>query len=369
MTSRERIRAALNFETPDRLPCNESPWEDTVEAWRQQGLPAEVSLADYFGFDIQTMSLDVSPRFEQRLLRREGEYIVYTDRQGYTVRKLDGKCGTMEFLEHRTADRPAWEAHRHRWRLEDGPTAPARIDEASYFARFSPYPSWDEAQRQYDRLRGQDRYLLFVAYGPWEATWRHRGFANLLMDLATDPDWVFEMAETHQELVMAVLQRCLELGMRPDGFYMVEDLGCERGLLMSPASWRRTLKPSVCRLGEFLARHGLDFWMHCCGNPSALFDDLIACGVRVMQPLQVSAGLDAPDLRQHYGRDLVLYGNIDVKKMLGPRGALEAEIRRKAVLAREGGYIFHSDHSVPPQVGLELYEWILATARKAFEGG
>lgn len=369
MTSRERVQAALRFEPPDRLPCNESPWEDTVAAWYEQGLPEGVSLADHFGFDLQTMSLDVSPRFPQQLLRREGDYIVYTDRQGYTVKKLDGRSSTMEFSGHVTTDRAAWEALRHRWRLSDDPSEPARIDEASYFAHFAPYPTWAEAKEQHRRLQASERYMLFTAYGPWEATWRHRGYEALLMDLAADPDWVAEMGATHQDLVIAVLQRCLDLGMRPDGFFMVEDLACERGLLMSPTTWRRVLRPSVERLGAFLAEHGIDLWMHCCGNPEVLFEDLIECGVRVMQPLQASAGLDAVDLRGRYGDRLVLYGNIDVKRMTGPREELEREIRRKAVLAREGGYILHSDHSLPPQVSLEQYRWMLRTAHDAFEKG
>ena len=47
MTSRERVQAAVRFEPPDRLPCNESPWEQTLAAWREQGIPAATSLADY----------------------------------------------------------------------------------------------------------------------------------------------------------------------------------------------------------------------------------------------------------------------------------------------------------------------------------
>ena len=38
--------------------------------------------------------------------------------------------------------------------------------------------------------------------------------------------------------------------------------------------------------------------------------------------------------------------------------------RAKTAFAREGGYIFHSDHSVPPEVSFERYQWILRTARQ-----
>jgi hypothetical protein len=64
MTHRERIQAALQFERPDHLPCHTSPWEDTLAAWREQGLPENVSVEDHFDFDLSFMHLDVSPRFE-----------------------------------------------------------------------------------------------------------------------------------------------------------------------------------------------------------------------------------------------------------------------------------------------------------------
>jgi len=363
MTSRERVQAAVRFEPPDRLPCNESPWEQTLAAWREQGIPADTSLADYFGFDIASMYIDASPRFEQRVLERRDGMIRYADRFGYTLSKPEGVSATLHFLAHATTDRAAWEALKPRFALDDGP---ARIDDASYFGHFAPYPTWGEAVAKYRRLRSTDRYLLFTVYGPWEATWRHRGMEALLMDVACEPEWVREMAETYVALVLATVQRCLDLGMRPDGLFVPEDLGAKNGPMMSPASWGAVFKPAFARLGEFLRRNGIDFWMHSDGNIWPLLDDIVDCGVQVLNPLEVKAGMDAVELRERYGARLAVYGNIDATKMGGPLDALEAELRRKVPLAREGGYILHSDHSVPPDVTLERYQWLLDTARAIF---
>ena len=54
--------------------------------------------------------------------------------------------------------------------------------------------------------------------------------------------------------------------------------------------------------------------------------------------------------------------------MAGPLDILEDEIRSKVSIAKKGGYIFHSDHSVPPDVSFQRYEWILETARKYADG-
>ncbi len=367
LTSRERIQTALRHERPDRLPLMESLWEGVPELWRMQGMPADVAPADYFGFDISFMSLDTSPRFEMPVQDRSDGYITYTDRFGYTCRKPDGKSGTLDFLDHPVKDRAAWEDVRRRLQLSDDPTEPARIDDASYFAHFDPYPTWDEALAKYVRAYDAGRYMLFTAYGPWEVAWRLRGFDGVLMDVAADPDWVGEIVRTYADLQLAVLAKCFDLGMKPDGFFMVEDLGCNHGTLISPASWRELFRPSLAKLGEFLAAEGVDLWMHCCGDVTALVDDFVECGLRVLQPLQVSAGMDMPELRKRYGKRLSYWGNISAAAMSGEWDPLEQDILRKVPLAVEGGYIFGSDHSVPPDISFDRYEQILRTARGAFD--
>ncbi|MBT3272565.1 MAG: hypothetical protein HN368_05390 [Spirochaetales bacterium] len=368
MSSRERIKAAINFQEPDQLPCNESLWPDTLDLWRTQGMPKDITPEDYFGWDICAMNLDCSPRFEQKILSKDDPFYTYTDRWGYTATKKLGKAGSVHFFDHKTADRETWDSFKHRWQLSEDPNEPARIDSASYFEHFAPYPTWSQAAEQFKELYAAGRYMLFAVYGPWEANWRHCGYEQQLMNTALDPEWVQEMAEYHMNLAIDVMRRGLDEGMKPDGFFMVEDLAETKGMLFSPDSWRTIFKPSVVKLGNFLAENGIDFWMHCCGNADAVFPDLIDAGVRVMNPLQATAGLDVVELREKYGTNLAFYGNISAVSLSGPREVLEKEIKRKVAVARTGGYIFHSDHSVPYEVDFARYEWALRTARESFSG-
>jgi len=366
MNHRERIKAALNFKRPDYLPCHESPWEQTVKSWRAQGIPEEVSLEDYFDFDLAFMYLDTSPQFEQSIVKREGGMITYQDRFGYTLKKAEGISSTIHFLNHKTVDKEAWSDIKPRFRLSMDAEEPARIDDAMYFGHFDPYPTWEEAQAKYRRLYATDRYLLFMCYGPWEATWRHRGMENLLLDTALDPAWVQEMADTYQDLVIAVLHQCLDRNMKPDGLFVADDLGMKTGLLISPQSWCDIFKPAMARLGDFLKELQIDFWLHSDGAISPLIDLWLECGIQVLNPLETKAGMDAQELRKKYCKNLAFFGNIDAAKMAGPKALIEEELRQKIPLAREGGYIMHSDHSCPPDVTLSRYRWILKQARKIF---
>jgi len=376
MESRERVIRTLEHRHPDRLPMMDSLWEDTITRWHGEGLPREAmssdvfheaigGISDYFGFDVDYMSLDASPRLDQKLISDDGEYVVYQDRFGYTVKKSKGKSRTMHFMDHATQDRAAWERLKERYVLDPNDTA--RIDRASYFMHMDEYPTWSEAKQIYDRVHQRGRYVLFNAYGPWEATWRHRGFTELLIDVADDPEFVTDMAETYMHLLIAVLRRCLEEDIRPDGVFMIEDLAYTRGMLLSPRSWRRIFKPLVHELGQFLQENGIAFWMHCCGNAEPVFRDLIECGLCVIQPLEAKAGLDVRQLRAKYGNRLTFCGNIDVINMAGGTDKeVEEEIRTKITpfLEDGGGYIYHSDHSVPPEVSFDRYKLVLELVRK-----
>lgn len=187
------------------------------------------------------------------------------------------------------------------------------------------------------------------------------------MDVARKPDWVRDMAETYQSLVLATLRHCLGLGLKPDGMFFVEDLGSGFGPLMSPKTWRSIFKPLMVQVGEFLCAQRVSFWLHSDGNILPLIDDFIECGVQVLNPVEVKAGLDAVRLRERYGRHLAFFGNLQATKMSGPLSELQAELRRKVPLARNGGYILHSDHSCPPDVTFERYCWLHAFAQRVFK--
>ena len=84
-----------------------------------------------------------------------------------------------------------------------------------------------------------------------------------------------------------------------------------------------------------------------------------------MHPLEAKARLDVRDLKPKYGHRLVLFGNIDVRKLSAGPEAIEEEIRTKVGFAKEGGgYIYHSDHSVPNDVSLENYRYALKMLEK-----
>lgn len=64
MTSRERFRLTLSRQEPDRVPMAEICfWPETIERWRQEGLPEDQDPGSFLGLDpIQMVGADLSLR-------------------------------------------------------------------------------------------------------------------------------------------------------------------------------------------------------------------------------------------------------------------------------------------------------------------
>jgi hypothetical protein len=88
----------------DRVPIRDAFWEDTLALWRVQGL-GDRDPSDFFEMDFDAMYLDLSARFEQKVVAEDGRTITVQDRAGYVARKFAGKSRSIEFLDHVTKAR------------------------------------------------------------------------------------------------------------------------------------------------------------------------------------------------------------------------------------------------------------------------
>ncbi len=373
MTSRDRVIAAIERKPLDRVPKYDAFWEDTLAAFHQQGMPAlkdpivEVdglqkpagyAVVDFFGFDIDVMGLDLSMRLPIEVVSEDDESYVVRDRFGWTARKYKSQTSGLHFLEHVTQTRQDWDRLKNKMTLD--PKDVSRIDTEGYFLHFSPYPSWPGSKQLYDAVRRRQTYLLYQAYGPFECTWRHHGFEASLMDLLLEPDWMAEMFEQVVTLTIDTIRHGIQLGLKPDGLMVVEDMGGAQTLLFSKEVYRRLLKPQHERLAAFLHEQGIHFIMHSCGRIDSLIPDLIEAGLDVLQGIQASTGMHVRTLKEQYGQDLSFFGNINEQAFYGSKADIEAELRDKVPFAMKGGgYIYHSDHSISPNARYANYRYAM----------
>jgi len=153
--------------------------------------------------------------------------------------------------------------------------------------------------------------------------------------------------------------------MEFDGAFMADDLGFNKGPFISPAMYRELVFPHHQRLCGYLADEGLRTILHSDGNVELLIPDFLEAGFAALHPLEAKAGLDVRSLKKRFGNRLILVGNIDVRKLSGTKEQIEEEIASKIPAAKEGGgYIYHSDHSVPHTVSFENYTFAIEMVKR-----
>ena len=76
--------------------------------------------------------------------------------------------------------------------------------------------------------------------------------------------------------------------------------------------------------------------------------------------------MDLIELKRDFGDKLAFMGGIDVRAMADPDPTvIEEEIKTKILSAKKGGgYIYHSDHSVPNNVSFEQYLRVLQLVKE-----
>lgn len=123
--------------------------------------------------------------------------------------------------------------------------------------------------------------------------------------------------------------------------------------------------PHHKRLFAWCKAHGMQVIYHCDGYIERLLPLLIESGIDCIQPLEARCGNDVRIYKEKYKEKVSFIGNINADVLASDKDSIYQEVKSKVQIAKEnGGYIFHSDHSVPPTVSLENYLCAVETAAK-----
>ncbi len=364
MTNRERMRAAIARQPVDRVPVNDSFWDETLAAWREQGhLPAGVPAKDFFDYEWQMVHFDSGFLFETADIDSDATHVPRRDTYGARGRFQKGRSAPAEMLEYPVKTQADWDGLKERLHW-----TPDRFGLHGFYA-FTPFwrppeTDWDVKARGFSQLRDSQNYIVLYVYDAFEATWRRMGHELALMSLLENPAWMREMFEAQIDLLIESYGAMIDLGIVVDGFFMASDLALKTGPMFSPALHRDLCCPALTRLCTFLHAHDTQFIFHCDGDFRPLIPNLIEAGVDCIQPLEVHAGMDVRDLKHDYGEHLAFMGNIGHDEMLLPDGELRQIITDKVTTAAAGGgYLYHSDHSVAPDIPFDRYARVLEIVR------
>jgi uroporphyrinogen decarboxylase len=208
---------------------------------------------------------------------------------------------------------------------------------------------WDYSQIQIDCRNYADYWIGGHSRGIFEISWFLRGFENFLLDLAAEPVLADAVMDRVEEYLWERTRRILDAGKGlMDMMEYNDDVGSQKGMLMSPDLWRKRIKPRMRRFIELCKGYGVRVRYHSCGSIRPIIPDLIEIGVDVLNPIQTAAvDMDLVSLKREFGRDLTFNGGIDTEQIYRHVRQVLQEV------AEDGGYILAPSHVFQPDVPLE----------------
>jgi len=100
------------------------------------------------------------------------------------------------------------------------------------------------------------------------------------------------------------------------------------------------------------------------GDLSALIKPWLDAGVNLLYPIEIGTwNADPMELRKTYGKELRMIGGFN--KMTLEKGPVEidAELKRRLPIMKDGGFVLLPDHLITPGTSLENYKYYLEKIR------
>lgn len=305
----ERVRAALHFSRPDRVPVmnfmglfnmllkndvypvNVMPPKTWQPGWAED----EIGLFPHFeyplGWKWQVPKWVKEPIYKNWEQQNREEI----DEWGC----IWSQTGEKSSMGHPSrASLPKWED----------------LDE--YIERYFLDPNDRDRYKlglRFSKIFGRRKYrIISIGSGPFTIAHRMRGFANFMIDHHRHPKEVKYLLEQITDVLITHIRNYKKFGVHPHGVLMIEDLGTQDRPFMSPKLFKEFYEPHYRRIIDETHEFG-EYHQHCCGK----IDELI--------PLLKDWGLDAlefdsprmtgyPALRPFRGK-LMFWGCVNIQSI------------------------------------------------------
>lgn len=347
MNHRERVQIALNHETPDRCPMQVSftpefadrLWADMQmrgeSAHNPHGGGNSYKLERALGQDLILTSVGwVNSYYQQK-----GDYV---DEWGIAWRSIKyttpfGEGHYTEPVGHPLAEEDAIDDYK-----APDPNRPEL---------------YRDAARVIEQFKNEYWIVGVVVTTIFETATALRGYMQILKDFIAHPELLDRLLDIPYQYHLTAARRLVEMGV--DMIWLGDDVGGQKAMLISPAHWRKFLKPRMACIISELKRINpqVKVAYHSDGAIDPLIPELIEIGLDVLNPIQ-PACMDPAKLKKQYGKNLCFWGSIDEQHTLpfGTPAEVEAEVRtRLSTIGKGGGLIIGPTHNVQLDTPMENF--------------
>ena len=226
---------------------------------------------------------------------------------------------------------------------------------------------WEKIADRISRAKAADK--ITITGGPaidiFEPSWYLRGLENMMCDFLLSP----EMAEACLERTCAIKYKIAEKYAKV-GFDIIifgDDVGTERGMMMSPEIWREWIKPRLKKALDIVHTINPDIlcYYHSDGDIRLIIPELIDIGVDILNPIQPEC-MNPAEIYNTYADRVAFWGTIGTQTTM-PFGSVE-DVENKTSemieLCRDRGkLVIAPTHLLEPEVPIENIEAFVRTIR------
>ena len=348
MTSRERVGRMFEHKEADRVPITDSPWEGTLARWKKEGMPAGADWREFFGVDLmETIGVDVSPRYERKVLEETDEYKITTSEWGVTFKNFKIADSTPEYLDFKVNTPERWEEAKKRMTFS--------MDRVN----------WDWLKKVFHKWQGEGRWIEGVFWFGFDVlhSWMV-GTETVLIAMLEEPEWFKDMVGRYLDLTIELYDKIWDAGYHFDGILWFDDMGYKNRTFFSNEVYAELLMPFHKRAIDWAHNRGIKARLHSCGDIMTRMPQLMELDLDALNPIEIKAGMDIKALKRDYGKRLVLHGGADALILDKPEKILPYINEMLPIVKQDGGYIFSSDHSIPNTVSLESYKAIVEAVKR-----
>ena len=324
--------------------------------WEQDGeIPTGANIGSYLPFDSGRVTLGFgqmppNPLFDETILEQNGDIITGIDTYGNT-RVWDRTKTTTPvsytYIDGPITTRADFKAFAKRFDPTDTSRVPKHWDD-SYFAALNKRETPVSLETALGPGRGAKNYYSF-------------GFDSYMDILAEDEAFVEEVLEFWLYFLMKFLDNFIDK-VDIDYFILMEDgMAYKTSVLISPEQFKRLNGKYMKKLAAYLNKKGIDILCYyTSGNIEPYIPVLLDAGFNALAPMEVAAGMDAYAMRQKYGKDLRMMGNISDRALARGIKAVDEEIMPKLTkMWEEGGYIPAPDDMIMPDTSLKTLQHLI----------
>lgn len=247
MTGKERVKRAIKFQNPDRLP---------VVMFNKDFEEGDVIICDvvkhFEGPDHTVSEFGFSWERVDRTMGQTSDIMI----------KDWDEFDSYQFPNARRAD---------------------RFDEA--LAAMKTY--------------GEDKYYVAsLCLSGFTVMTFLRGFEDTMCDFYEEPEMIEKLADAVFGFEEEVIRQAADKGFSAVGFF--DDWGTQDSLLISGQKWREFFKPRYKKQFDLCHSLGMDVYFHCCGYIKEIIPDFIELGVDLLNISQPNL-FDIKELGREFG--------------------------------------------------------------------